>query len=71
MKKKDIQEIRGKDEKVLRKEIDKIRNEIAKLRIAHYSSPSKDTNTASKMKKKLAVMLTIYQEKVNSKKKDN
>jgi ribosomal protein L29 len=69
MKKKDIQEIRGKDQKILKKEIDKIRNEIAKLRISHYSSPTKDTNTVSKMRKKLAVMLTIYQEKISSEKK--
>lgn len=61
--KKTLEIIRKKSLKELEKEINKLRKEIAKLRLEFKINPPKDTNQLSKMRKKLAQILTIYQEK--------
>ena len=61
--KKIIEIYRKKSLRDLEKDINKLRKEIAQLRLELKINPPKDTNQLSKMRKKLAQMLTIYQEK--------
>jgi len=57
--KKITKEYREKSDKEIGAEIEKLRLEIAKTSLSGKSSPVKDTNLVYKMKKKLAVLLTI------------
>jgi ribosomal protein L29 len=61
--KKITKEFKDKSVKELENEIAKIRGEIAKTRLSIKASPAKDTNALSKMKKKLAVLLTLVSQK--------
>lgn len=56
-------EFKGKTEKEFAAEIAKLRNEMAKARLTSKASPVKDTNSVTKMKKKLAVLLTLESQK--------
>lgn len=49
--------------KELEKETNLVREEIAKLQLSFKSNPPKDTNSLSKKRKQLAVLLTILSEK--------
>lgn len=61
--KKALKIIRKDSLSELEKEISKLRKEIAKLRLEFKINPPKDINQLSKMRKKLAQTLTVYQEK--------
>lgn len=61
--KKDLEILRKKTIKELEKEINKQRKELAKLKLEMKVNLPKDTNQLSKMRRKLAQMLTIWQEK--------
>jgi len=61
--KKNIKNLREKNIKELNKEIDNLKEEIAKLNLSKKSSPVKDTNLLFKKRKQLAVLLTILNEK--------
>lgn len=61
--KKNIKNLREKNLKELNKEIENLREEITKLNLSKKSAPSKDTNLLFKKKKKLAVLLTVFNEK--------
>ncbi len=61
--KKITKEFKDKLPKELEAEIAKLRNEIAKTVLSMKASPAKDTNTVMKMKKKLAVLLTLQSQK--------
>ena len=61
--KKNIKNLREKNIKELNKEIDNLKEEIAKLNLSKKSSPVKDTNLLYKKRKQLAVLLTIMNEK--------
>lgn len=52
-------EYKEKSKKELNVEIAKLRGEIAKAVLSGKASPVKDTNSVMKMKKKLAVLLTL------------
>lgn len=58
-----VKELRQKSVQEILKEINKLRQEIAKLRLENKTNPSKDTNLLFKKRKKLAIMLTILKEK--------
>jgi len=62
MKKTEIEELRNKAVRELKKEIDQIREEMAKLRLNSKVNPVKDTNLVMKKRKRLAVILTIIGE---------
>jgi ribosomal protein L29 len=61
--KKEVKELKQKNIKELRKEIENIRQEIAKLKLEQKINPPKDTNLLKKKRKKLAVLLTVLKEK--------
>ena len=61
--KKNIKNLREKDIKELNKEIEILKEEIAKLNLSKKSSPVKDTNLLFKKRKQLAILLTILNEK--------
>lgn len=61
--KKIIKDLRPKNLKELDKEIAKVKEEMTKLTIEQRVSPTKDTNQVYKMRRRLAVMLTLAQEK--------
>mgnify|MGYP005846622051 CR=1 FL=1 len=61
--KKILETYRKKSLRELEKDINKLKKEIAQLRLEFKINPPKDTNLLSKMRKQLAQMLTIYQEK--------
>lgn len=61
--KKDLEILRKKTIKELEKEINKQRKELAKLRLEMKVNFPKDTNQLSKMRRKLAQIITIWQEK--------
>ncbi len=61
--KKITKEYKDKSPKELENEIAKLRGEIAKTTLSMKASPAKDTNTVMKMKKKLAVLLTLQTQK--------
>lgn len=61
--KKNTKDLREKNIKELNKEIDDLKEEIAKLNLSKKSSPVKDTNLLFKKKKQLAVLLTVLNEK--------
>jgi len=61
--KKEIKELKQKTIKELEKEINNLRQEIAKLKIEMKVNPPKDTNLLTKRKKKLARLLTVLTEK--------
>lgn len=52
-----------KTNKELEKEVNLIREEIAKLQLSFKSNPPKDTNSLMKKRKQLAVLLTLLTEK--------
>ena len=54
---------REKNNKELAKEANSIREEIAKLQLSFKSNPPKDTNSLTKKRKQLAVLLTVFSEK--------
>ncbi|VVA43855.1 50S ribosomal protein L29 [Candidatus Roizmanbacteria bacterium] len=49
--------------KELEKDLIKLREEIAKLRLSFKSNPAKDTNVLAKKRKQLAVLLTVLSQK--------
>lgn len=57
--KKLTKEYKEKSKKELGVEIAKLRGEITKAVLSRKASPQKDTNSVAKMKKKLAVLLTL------------
>ncbi|MFZ6035073.1 MAG: hypothetical protein ACOYUB_02910 [Patescibacteria group bacterium] len=57
--KKLTKENKDKSAKELTIEIAKLRGDIAKAVLASKASPAKDTNAVAKMRKKLAVLLTL------------
>lgn len=57
--KKFTKDNKDKSKKELAVEIAKLRGDIAKAVLASKASPAKDTNAVAKMKKKLAVLLTL------------
>ncbi|MCX7880908.1 MAG: 50S ribosomal protein L29 [Patescibacteria group bacterium] len=61
--KKVVKEWQKKSIKEIENEINKIREEIAKLRIEMKVNPPKDTNILIKKRKNLAVALTILTQK--------
>lgn len=61
--KKIVKEINKMSINEINKEINKIREEILKLKIESKTSPLKDTNLIKKKKKRLAVLLTILTQK--------
>ena len=61
--KKILETYRKKSLRELEKDINKLKKEIAQLRLELKINPPKNTNLLSKMRKQLAQMLTIYQEK--------
>ncbi|MEK7597487.1 MAG: 50S ribosomal protein L29 [Patescibacteria group bacterium] len=52
-----------KTSKELEKEVGLMREEIAKLQLSFKSNPPKDTNSLTKKRKQLAVLLTVLSEK--------
>jgi ribosomal protein L29 len=52
-----------KTSKELEKEAGLVREEIAKLQLSFKSNPPKDTNSLTKKRKQLAVLLTVLSEK--------
>lgn len=63
MKKKDILTIKDKSVKELQKEVLDLQNEIAKLKLENKINVPKDTNMLVKRKKRIAVLLTVINEK--------
>ena len=61
--KKQTKELRGKSISDLRKESELLREEIGKKILHARINPDKNTNILFKMRKKLAVLLTILSEK--------
>jgi ribosomal protein L29 len=61
--KKLTKELHTKTEKDLDKEVMSLREEIAKLMIERSVKPEKDSNTINKKKKRLAVVLTLINQK--------
>ncbi len=57
--KKSIKELRQKSVEELGKEINKERQEIAKLELEKGANPQKDTNLLQKKRKTLARILTV------------
>lgn len=60
---KGIKEIRQKTVKELEKDSRDLITEISKLRLEIKANPPKDSNTYMKKRKKLAVILTVLEEK--------
>jgi ribosomal protein L29 len=60
---KDTQKIRQKNIDELKKDAQKLREDIAKTMIDRTMAPQKDTNVIGKMKRTLAVTLTVIAEK--------
>ncbi len=63
--KKIVADLRKKTKKELEKEIQTIKEEIAKLQLEMKVNPVKDTNLLTKKKKKLAILLAVFTEKNN------
>jgi len=61
--KKIVAELKKKTVKEIEKDIQSLREEIAKNRLEAKVNPVKDSNFLVKKKKKLAVLLTILTEK--------
>lgn len=61
--KKDIKLLRQKKIAELEKEINKQRELISRLLLERKVKPAKDTNELDKARKKIAQMLTVFQEK--------
>jgi len=60
--KKIIKEIKKNKPDLLEKEIQKIREEITKIRLEMKTNPIKDTNIIRKKKKRIAAILTVLSE---------
>ena len=63
MKKNDIKKLRDETAVSLLKKAQVLKTELATLRINAKSNPPKDTNTVSKKKKELAILLTVAHQK--------
>lgn len=61
--KKDIKKYQQMEIKELEKEILKLREELARLKLTIKTSPPKDTNLIIKKRKNLARLLTILNQK--------
>ena len=61
--KKTRTELKNKSLKDLEKEEQKLREEIAKMKLEAKVNPLKDTNALVKKRKRLAVVLTLLSEK--------
>lgn len=61
--KKNLDNLRKKSLRELEKDINKLRKDIARLRLELKINPPKNTNQLRKMRKQLAQILTIWQEK--------
>lgn len=64
--KKTSSEFKGKSVKDLEKEEKKLREEMAKLKLESKVNPQKDSNFLFKKRKRLAVILTLLNERRNS-----
>ncbi len=58
------QTLQGMDTKKLQSEADKVKHEIDRLQLDQSMGNVKDTNAIAKKKKELAVILTLFNEKV-------
>jgi len=67
MANQDIQKMRQKSVVELRKDAQKLKEDIAKTHIDATMNVQKDTNVISKMKRTLAVTLTVISEKEQEK----
>ncbi len=56
-------ELKNKNQKELEKEEQKLREEIAKMKLESKVNPVKDSNALVKKRKRLAVVLTLLTEK--------
>ncbi len=61
--KKITNELKGKNVKELERETQKLREEVARLKLESKVNAQKDTNTLTKKRKRLAVVLTVLTEK--------
>jgi len=61
--KKITKEYTNKTVEELKKEVESMHKEIAKLEIEKRAKPQKDSNMLFKMKKRLAVILTMMRQK--------
>lgn len=57
--------MRGQSKKELFDQLEKLRMQIARGRLDRLHNAPKDTNTLPKLKKQLAVMLTIFREQTD------
>ena len=61
--KKITKEYINKTVEEMKKEVESLHKEIAKLEIERMAKPQKDSNMIHKMKKRLAVILTVIRQK--------
>ncbi len=61
--KKNIKELQSKSVSELDKQVNDLRNEIAKLTLDVYANKPKNTNQVAMKKKQLAVVLTVLSAK--------
>ncbi len=59
MKKNDIKKLHDETAVSLLKKAQTLKSELATLRVNARNNPPKDTNTVSKKKKELAILLTV------------
>ncbi len=64
MKKVDVKKLHDETAVSLLKKATTLKTEIANLRLSAKNNPPKDTNTISKKKYELAVLLTLANQKV-------
>ncbi len=60
--KKETKELKGKSILQITKDVQTLREEIAKLKLEVKVNPQKDTNIIGKKKKKIATLLTVLSE---------
>ncbi|MCL4363682.1 50S ribosomal protein L29 [Patescibacteria group bacterium] len=61
--KKSVKELNDKTVSELEKQLNLLKEEIAKFKLSETSSPQKNTNLLFKKRKQLAVLLTVLEEK--------
>lgn len=61
--KKSLKDYKSKPFEALVKEEARLRDEMAKIRLKERAAASKDTNIVSRLKKSLAVVLTLKKER--------
>ena len=68
-KEKEKDSLKQMDEKQLKEEVEKLRRELFKLKLAVISSPPKDTTQFSKLRKDIARAVTYLRQKQHEKTK--